>query len=231
MFHGFPKESLEFLDSIASNNTKKWFELHKEEYVQYILEPSRSLVVELGEHIQALVPTINAIPKVNGSLFRIYRDIRFSKNKTPIKSRIGVIFWQGHAKRMSSSSFYLQFEPGAIMFAVGIRTFKRDLLAAYRLYIKEERHRDELHDILENIRAKGYSLPAPRYKRYPKGFTKDMPHSYLALFDAMYAFKVITPDKRFFSEELVLDAYRVYEDMFDLQQWVYEMTLTVVSED
>ncbi len=231
MFHGFPKKSLEFLDSIASNNTKEWFELHKEEYVRLILEPSRSLVVELGEHIQALVPTINAIPKVNGSLFRIYRDTRFSKNKTPIKSRIGVIFWQGHAKRMSSSSFYLQFEPGAIMFAVGIRTFKRDLLAAYRLYIKEERHRDELHDILETIRAKGYSLPEPRYKRYPKGFAKDMPHSYLALFDAMYAFKVISPDERFFSEELVLDAYRVYEDMFDLQQWVYEMTLTVVSED
>jgi len=227
MFNGFSKKSLKFLKEIESNNTKEWFELHKPDYQELILEPSRAFVNEMGEHLQALVPTINAIAKINASLFRIYRDTRFSKNKTPIKTRIGIIFWQGHAKRMASSSFYLQFDPKALMFAAGIRAFKPEVLAAYRLYLKKESNRQSLHNILENIKANGYALPAQRYKRYPKGFDVATSHAYLALFDCMYAFKIIPPNKTFFTPDLVHTAYDVYEDLFPLQQWVYEMTLTV----
>lgn len=212
------------MDSTTSNNTKEWFELHKEEYRQHLLEPSRDFVTEMGEHLQALVPTINAIPKINGSLFRIYRDTRFSKNKAPIKTRIGIIFWQGKGERMSSSSFYLQFDPKTLMFAAGIRAFKPDVLAAYRHYLKNEKHRHALHFILEEIKSKGYTLPEPRYKRYPKGFDKDLSYAYLSLFNAMYAFRLEPPKENFFSPDLVLDAYTVYEDLFPLQQWVYDMT-------
>jgi len=226
MFTGFPPKSLKLLQQIKRNNTKEWFEAHKEEYRELILEPSRAFVVETGEHLQALVPTINAEPKINGSLFRIYRDTRFSKNKTPIKSRIGIIFWQGHGRRMSSSSFYMQFDPEMLMFAVGIRKFKKETLDAYRDYIKAEKNRDTLHSILEEAKAKGYSLPQPRYKRYPRGFDATIPHAYLALFDCMYAYKTIVPDKSFFTAQLPLTAYDVYEELFDLQQWVYEMTLS-----
>lgn len=227
MFHGFPKESLAFLETIASNNTKEWFELHKGKYQDLLLQPSRDFVKEMGEHLQALVPTINALPKINGSLFRIYRDTRFSRDKAPIKTRIGIIFWQGSAKRMQSSAFYFQFEPTNLMFAVGIRSFTPELLAAYRTYIKDEKHRTSLHHILENIKSKGYSLPETRYKRYPKGHDKKATHAYLSLYDAMYAFKLIPPDEHFFAPDLVLDAYKTYEDLFELQQWVYAMTLTV----
>ncbi len=226
LFHGFPKESLPFLQRIERNNTKEWFDGHKEEYQRFILEPSRDFVVEMGEHLQALVPTVNAIPKINGSLFRIYRDTRFSKNKSPIKTRIGIIFWQGRAKRMSSSAFYLQFDPKALMLAVGIRSFKKELLDAYREYIKNDERRRELHAILEDVKARGYRLPEPRYKRYPRGFDKTMEHAYLSLYDGMYAFAILLPEA-LFSEAFVHQAYDVYEALFALHQWVYEMTLTV----
>jgi uncharacterized protein (TIGR02453 family) len=226
-FTGFPKESITFLNSIRQNNTKEWFEAHRDEYEQLIKEPSAAYVVEMGEHLQALVPTIKAKPKVNGSLFRIYRDVRFSKDKTPIKSRIGVIFWQGVGKRMQSSSFYMHFSPDEIFFAAGIRGFSKETLSAYRDYIKDDNHADALVKILDTLKAMGYHLPEPKYKRVPREFDAEMVHSELTKFASMFAYKEIAPNEILFSENLVDYAYEIYEDLLSLQQWVYEMTLTV----
>jgi len=226
-FKGFSQESLDFLNDIRQNNNKEWFEANRDRYEELILEPSRAFVEEMGEHLQALVPTIHAKPKVNGSLFRIYRDIRFSKDKTPIKSRIGVIFWQGVGKRMQSSSFYLHFSPDELFFAVGIRGFSRESLIGYRDYIKHDRNREELYQILQDIEAKGYSIPEPSYKRVPREFESTITHSHLTKFSAMYAYKQTPFDDILFTEALVDHAYQIYEDLLPLQQWVYEMTLTL----
>jgi uncharacterized protein (TIGR02453 family) len=220
----FSKESLNFLQEIRNNNTKEWFEAHRNEYEQLILQPSRDAAVEIGEHLWALEPTINAIPKINGSLFRIYRDIRFSKDKTPIKSRIGLIFWQGNGKRMQSSSFYLHFSPDDLFVSVGIRGFSNETLATYREYIKNEKHREHLHVILEQMRAKGFLLPEPKYKRLPRGFDKEMSHEILARFGSMYVYKLF-PAKTICSKDLIDTLFKTYEAMLPLQQWVYEMSL------
>jgi len=226
-FTGFPKESIAFLNSIRKNNTKEWFEAHQDEYEQLIKDPSVAYVIEMGEHLQALVPTIKAKPKVNGSLFRIYRDIRFSKDKTPIKSRIGVIFWQGAGKRMQSSSFYMHFSPDEIFFAAGIRGFSKETLSAYRDYIKNDKHSSELVKILDKLKAMGYQIPEPKYKRVPREFDEEMEHIKLTKFASMFAYKEIAPHEILFSEKLVDYAYEIYEDLLPLQQWVYEMTLTI----
>lgn len=116
-FKGFNKKTLTFLKKIEKNNKKEWFLTHRNEYEELILNPSRAFVVEMGEHLQALEPTINAVAKVNGSLFRIYRDTRFSHDKTPIKTKIGHIFWQGNGKRLQSSYFYFDFNADEIRVA------------------------------------------------------------------------------------------------------------------
>ncbi len=223
-FVAFPKESFVLLKRIYKNNTKEWFEAHRQEYDRLILEPSRACVIELGEHLQALVPTINAVPKVNGSLFRIYRDIRFSKDKTPIKSRIGFIFWQGSGKRMQSSSFYFHFCVDELFVAVGIRGFSNETLAQYREYIKNKKHRNELHVIIQEMKTNGFSLPEPKYKRLPRGFDKTIEHEELARYASMYAYKVFSP-QIVCSDSLIDTLYEAYEAMLPLQQWVYEMTL------
>ena len=127
-FDGFSKKTLPFLEAIRKNNNKEWFELHRKEYEEYILEPSRAFVDEFGEHLQALEPTINFSPKINKSLYRIYRDTRrMGAIKIPLKHRIGVIFWQGNGKRMQSSSFYLHFSPDELYVAVGVRWFEKPI--------------------------------------------------------------------------------------------------------
>jgi uncharacterized protein (TIGR02453 family) len=222
-FLGFPKEGLAFLDNIIINNSKEWLDDHKEEYEKYIVSPNKAYVEEMGEHLQILVPSIHAIPKINKSLFRIYRDARFHR-LDPIKERIGIIFWQGATHRMQSSSFYMHYDPFEIFVATGIRNFKAPLLATYRDYIKNDAKRESLHHILEELKHKGYSIPEPQFKRYPLGLNKDDKYAYLYLYGAMYAYTVFSPDETFHSEAIIDRNFKIYEDMLDLQQWVYELT-------
>jgi len=232
-FNGFGKKTLSFLKSIQKNNNKEWFEAHRTEYENLILNPSRDFVVEMGEHLQALEPTINAIPKINKSLYRIYRDTRrMGANKTPIKHRIGVIFWQGNNKRMQSSAFYMHFSPDELMVAVGVRWFEKPMLDAFREYIADDKKRSQLHEILQDIKAmdKGYTHLEKGYKRYPRGFSADMSNADLSLYKGMATFKVLDPKLIVNGPKLIEKLYEIYEDMLPLQQYMYEVSLRVKED-
>ncbi|WP_345990126.1 DUF2461 domain-containing protein [Sulfurimonas sp. HSL1-2] len=224
MFSHFPAGTLPFLAELQRNNTKAWFDANKMLYHELVLEPSRAFVEEMGEHLMALVPTINAVPKVNGSLFRIYRDQRFHFDEPPLKDHIGIVFWQGSGKRMQSSAFYLHFDPRTLFVATGLRRFKPAMLSAYRAYLKSETRRRELQQILDGLTEKGYRLPEKRYKRFPPGFDKQIPFAELALYDSLYAYT--ETDAALITSDKLLDTlYAHYEAMLPLQQWVYELTL------
>jgi len=223
MFQGFPKEGLAFLAALKENNSKVWFDANRERYDRLILRPNKAYVQEMGEHLQILVPTIRAIPKSNHSLFRIYRDAR-QHPSAPIKERIGIIFWQGAGHRMQSSSFYMHYGVNELFVSTGIRKFKPPLLAIYREYIQNLAHRTALHEILLDLKEKGYRLPEPFYKRYPRGFSANEPYAYLARYNAIYAYVESQPDELFHSEAIIDRNFKIYEDMFPLHQWLYAMT-------
>jgi uncharacterized protein (TIGR02453 family) len=226
----FKKESITFLKNLRDNNTKEWFLQHKDEYEELILEPSKRFVEEMGEELCILVPNIKAIPKINGSLFRIYRDIRLSKDKTPMKSRIGIIFWRGSGKRLQSASFYLHFSPDELLVACGIRGFSKDSLDGYREYIKCEKNAASLVKILDDIKLKGYNIPDVKYKRYPRGFDKDDKFSDLSLYASMFAYKSLDP-KVIYSDTLIDRLFEIYSDMLPLFEWIYELSLTFEIKD
>jgi uncharacterized protein (TIGR02453 family) len=223
-FKGFPKEGLKFLDKIIVNNSKEWLDANRDEYERVIVSPNKVYVEEMGEHLQILVPNINAIANTNKSLFRIYRDARFHL-LDPIKTRIGIILWQGSGHRMQSSSFYMHYDPQEVFVAAGVRNFKPTLLATYREYIQNDDRRAELHTILEKLKKRGYNIPELKYKRMPRDCNKDDKYSYLYLMGAMYAYSTFVPDKIFHSQAIIDKNFKIYEDMFELQQWVYELSL------
>ncbi|MDD5373088.1 MAG: DUF2461 domain-containing protein [Sulfurimonas sp.] len=231
-FSGF-KNALEFLKSIRKNNNKEWFEAHRDEYEKTILNPSKAFVVEMGEHLLALEPDINADPRINKSLFKIYRDIRrMGENKEPMKSKIGVIFPQGSWSgcRLQKSSFYLHFSPDELFAAVGVRWFNKPMLDAYRDYIRDEKRRANLAEVLKKINALGYSTIEKGYKKYPRGFTSDMPSADLSLYKGMATYKILEP-KLIENGELLIDTlYKTYEDMLPLQRIVYEISLRVKGD-
>ncbi len=230
-FSGFSKKTLPFLESIRQNNDKEWFEAHRDEYEKYILEPSRAFVEEFGEHLQALEPTINFSPKINKSLFRIYRDTRrMGAIKVPLKHRIGVIFWQGSGSRMQTSSFYLHFSPDELFIAVGVRWFEKPMLDAYREYILDDKRRSYLQSTLESLNAKGYTTIEKGYKRYPRGFNADMSNAELSLYKGMAICKILEPSLIENGEEFIDTLYKIYEEMLPLQKIVYEISLRVKED-
>ena len=226
-FNGFKKEGIEFLIDLEMNNTKVWFENNRHIWQENILKPNVAFVEEMGETLEMLVPTIKAKPKVSGSLFKIYRDVRFSKDKTPMKDKIGIIFWQGQSHRMQGASYYIFYNIEQYFIATGIRTFKPPLLKAYRKYIQNKTNAMNLHNILEDIKQKGYQLPEPKYKRLPLGFHSDDEYAYLSKYNAIFGFQTYPIDDAFYSEEILDKAFNVYKDMDSLREWLYELTLTV----
>ena len=229
-FNGFKKEGIKFLKELEKNNSKVWFENHRHIWEKEIHIPNKKFIEDMGETLQILVPTIKAQPKVSGSLFKIYRDVRFSKDKTPMKDKIGLLFWQGLGHRMQSSSFYMHYTKQSYFVAAGIRGFKAPLLKTYRKYMQNEKNRESLDLILKNLKQKGYDSTQEKYKRVPKDFKGDESYLYLTKFDSLFAYKEYKIDKIFFTVELLDKLFLVYQDMLELQQWVYEMTLTHIEE-
>jgi uncharacterized protein (TIGR02453 family) len=225
-FNGFSKKGIEFLTDLKNNNTKIWFESNRDIWENEINQYTKDYVEEMGETLQILVPTIKFKPKVGGSLFKIYRDVRFSKDKTPMKSKIGTIFWQGNGHKMQSSCFYMHFDIDTYFVASGIRNFKQPMLKTFREYLQNEKHRESLHYIIENIKSKGYNIPEPKFKRVPRGCDINDTYSYLYFYGAMYAFIEFDIDNTFYTFDIVTKIFNIYNDMQDIQKWVYEMSLT-----
>ena len=86
-FTGFPRGISTFLTDLAANNNKPWFEAHGHDYEENLLEPSRAFAQSMADRLAGLAPS--GLGDIRGSAFRIYRDIRFSKDKTPHKTHLG----------------------------------------------------------------------------------------------------------------------------------------------
>lgn len=110
-FQGFPKEALSFLKKLKKNNTKEWFQAHKEEYEEVVKFPMQCLVATLGAMLKSDLPEYAFNPKK--SIFRIHRDVRFSKDKSPYKTNVAASFNLANrtGEAVELPGFYLHIEP------------------------------------------------------------------------------------------------------------------------
>src|SRR4051794_4151449 len=98
-FSGFSKDTLQFVAELRLNNEKAWFDENRPRYEAAWLEPAKRFVVALGERLKKKVSkTVQYEPKINGSIMRINRDTRFSKDKQPYKTHLDLWFWDGAEK-------------------------------------------------------------------------------------------------------------------------------------
>ena len=226
VFDGFSKTGISFLKDLEQNNNKVWFEQNRYIWEEHIRKINENFVEDMGETLQILDANINFQAKVGKSLFKIYRDVRFSKNKLPMKDKIGIIFYGGNNHRMQSSSFYIHYTKDSYFISTGIRNFKPPLLKHYREYLKDETKRIELQNILNTLIKKGYKLPSKKYKNIPKVLSEYKNDLYidLSLYSAMYAYIEHSIDDDFYSINILDKAFKIYQDMYDLYTWVYKMT-------
>src|SRR5207247_274527 len=131
-FAGFPPETFKFLARLAENNHKEWFETHRPEYQRYYVGAALDFIEAFGPRLQAVDPAIKFEPKINGSLFRINRDIRFSTDKTPYKTNLDMWFWKGEQKGWDTPGLFFRMSPDSLVLGAGLHHFDKPLLEAYR---------------------------------------------------------------------------------------------------
>jgi len=171
-FAGFPEATTDFLSSLAAHNSKVWFDAHRAEYEEHWLAPARRFVAAAGAELIDLSPNINAEPRVNGSIFRINRDIRFSKDKTPYRTTLDFWFWEGERKR-AVSGYFMRITPTEFGIGAGAHGFDKDRLASYRRAVVDPRQSRTLEHAVDAVEAHGWPAAGEHYKQLPRGFEAD----------------------------------------------------------
>jgi len=204
---------MHFLVRLKKNNNREWFEENRPEFEaakENHLDFVQRMIAELGKINPALK---GQSPK--DCIFRIYRDVRFSKNKAPYKLNFGAYFCEG-GKKSEKAGFYVQVQPGGNSFAAGGCWMPQPpQLKAIRQEIRY--HTDEFKDIILARSFKKYfnGLSGDALKTVPKGFSKDDPDIELYKFTSYIAdhpFK----DKEVVSKNFVKENIAVYKSIFPM---------------
>lgn len=167
---GFSEASFCFLRSLAENNNRDWFKTHKDEYESTVREPARAFIRAMGKELAEFAPEFVADDrKLGGSLMRIHRDVRFSKNKLPYKTNIGIQFRHRQGKDVHAPGFYLHIEASEAFVGAGIWHPEPDALRRIRTYIAA--HPTRWQDALQDGEfAKWFHMSGDALSRPPKGY-------------------------------------------------------------
>jgi uncharacterized protein (TIGR02453 family) len=166
----FTPELFQFLKQIKRNNRREWFLKNRERYEEHVRQPSLRLVTDLGFRLREVSPWIVANAKPHGgSLMRVYRDIRFSPDKTPYKTHVGMNFpHAGSTEDIHGPGYYLHLDAGASFLAAGAWHPDRKSLAKIRDAIAWKT--DEWKKVKRGLELGGETL-----KRPPRGYGEDHP--------------------------------------------------------
>jgi uncharacterized protein (TIGR02453 family) len=170
-FAGFPPAAFSFLRALEEDNSKRTFDAQRAVYDESLMAPARDFVDELGEALQARVsPGIQADPRVNGSIFRINRDTRFSKDKTPYRTHLDLYFWEGPGRSRDCPGLFFRMTPRAVVLGAGFHHFDPPKLARFRSAVVDEKTGRALDRALAGVRREGAEIGGETYKRVPAGF-------------------------------------------------------------
>jgi uncharacterized protein (TIGR02453 family) len=225
-FPGFPPEALEFLAGLAAHNHREWFEQRREQYMQYLIEPAQAFVDALGDRLQQTFSQLDFDPAANGSgsLTRIYRDVRFSKDKSPYKNWLGMRFWQSGFSKKEGPRLFLVLQPSGLGFYTGIWHFEKADLARWREWIDSAVRGPEVDALAQQLETAGLPpLGGLHYKRVPRGFAKDHPREKWLRHNGLNLTLPILPPERLGDDDLVETCAQRLEPTLPLHRFLLEL--------
>jgi uncharacterized protein (TIGR02453 family) len=182
----FTKQTLAFLRALERHNTREWFHARKDRYLTEVRGPMVALVERLARELPSFAPDLVANPRA--SLYRPYRDTRFSPNKAPIKTNIAAVFPHRLLPKHEGAGFYFEVAPRHVWYGGGLY-----MPTSSQLYVLRE-HIAANHKRLVRIlaspayrRAFG-TLEGERLQRVPRGFPKEHPAADLLKYRQFLAF-------------------------------------------
>ena len=203
-FNGFSPRTLKFLRNLKANNSKSWFEAHREDYEQCVLGPLRDLVTDLGDFMLDIDPRFEITPAVNKTISRIYRDTRFSKDKSPFRSTVWFTFknrskdWTTHV-----CGYFFELSVSSYRYGMGFYNAAPAIMSRFREQI-DENPKEFLKAISFFDKQQTFVLEGEKYKRI---IDKSKPEEIQDWYQRKNMYLVCNKkiDDRLFSRKLVDD--------------------------
>ena len=223
VFAGFPREGFDFLRDLAENNNKPWFEANRRGYDEGLLGPGRLFVSAMGMALSEFAPGIHAEPRVSGSIFRIHRDIRFSRDKRPYKTHFDMWFWQGNRHSRDCPGYFLRLTPDAVVAGAGRHAFDKATLEAYRTAVADEHRGAALEQALATVHAADAEVGGAHYKRVPRGFAADHPRADLLRYNALHAWIEEPLQPEVYTADFVDFCCERFRKVSPVQRWILDL--------
>ena len=171
----FTPKMYAFLRDLAANNDREWFKANQHIYEEVIRDAALDFINDVGDRLPKIAPHFVADSRtVGGSLFRIQRDTRFSKDKTPYKPNTGMQFRHAAGKDVHAPGFYVHLQPGENYMGIGL--WRPETKVAYRIREHIDQHQAEWKKASRNKRFTDvFTVTGDSLTRPPKGYDEDHP--------------------------------------------------------
>ncbi|MBF6178371.1 DUF2461 domain-containing protein [Nocardia otitidiscaviarum] len=206
-FTGFPLAGLDFYEDLEADNSKTFWNAHKRIWEESVRDPMRALAAELEPDFGP------------AKIFRPYRDVRFSKDKSPYKNHQGAV-----VHTAESCGWYVQIGAGGLFVAGGLYTASPAQRAALRTAIDDAVRGAELERLLDQLNAAGYTIGGDKLKTKPKGFTADHPRIDLLRHQSLVATRDFGAPAWLTTAKAAGQVRTAWEDLRPLVEWLAAVT-------
>ncbi len=202
-FGGFGEHAIDFFDDLEADNSKAFWTDNKDTYEQDVRAPMEALLADLEPEFGP------------GKVFRPYRDVRFSKDKTPYKTHCGGVVEQGRG----GGAFYVQISPAGLLVGGGSFAMASDQLARYRTAVDEDRRGEAFRQLLRKLERSGWEVRGERLKTRPRGFDPDHPRIELLKHRSVYVAREWEPDDVLHERACFDRVRKAWRQLVDINQW------------
>lgn len=221
-FTGFPKDFLAFFRELAKNNDRAWFEANKERFRSNVQEPTRSFIAAMDLPLGRFADCFVADARTQGgSMFRIYRDTRFSRDKTPYKEHAACQFRHQAGKDAHAPGFYVHFEPKEVFFGGGIWRPPSAELRAVREAIAADPERWTEITRAPAFKRRFGGVEGDSLKRPPQGFDPEHPLVEDLKRVSFFAVQTVKPDA-ILSKDFAKEVAKSFEALAPFMEFLTE---------
>jgi uncharacterized protein (TIGR02453 family) len=204
-FEGFPDEGLVFYEGLEADNSKTYWTAHKADYDAHVKAPLQAMLDELAPEFGT------------AKVFRPYRDVRFSNDKTPYKTHQGAVV---HADGAGTGAWYVQVSADGLMIAGGSWRLESDQVARYRRAVADDVQGPVLATEVDRLAAAGWSIEGERLTRVPAGHAADAPRLELLKHKSLHARRTWEPAEWLHTRRALEEVRAGWRDLVALNRWL-----------
>ena len=223
-FSGFPAETFDFLRGLSANNNRDWFQEHRAEYERSYRDAAIDFIAALGPQLEAVAPGLRHEPRVGGSLFRVNRDPRFSRDKRPYKDHVDIFFWFGQDRGWETPGFFFRMLADELILGAGMHKFHPEQLTSFRSGVTDPDRGDKLGRLIASLEEAGYPVGGwgTELKRTPAGYDAPPEREWLLRQTGLFAMRTGPVPEEAQSPQFVDYCLEHYKALWPLDRWLLD---------